>query len=140
MSFVLDASTTLAWHFEDEASAEMRALAHRAFADGVAVPQHWLLEVFSALLRGERRDRANPVQSQEFVAFLQDLDTDVDDLDRERAVTVLLPLARDQRLSLYDAAYLELAARRRLPLATLDASLVRAANAIGVELILGEVI
>lgn len=139
MSFVLDASMTLAWHFEDEASAEVRALAHRAFADGVAVPQHWLLEVISALLRGERRNRADPAKSQEFVAFLQDLDVEVDDLDRDRAVSVLLPLARDQRLSLYDAAYLELANRRGLPLATLDASLVRAASATGVELILGEV-
>ncbi|MGA9582634.1 MAG: type II toxin-antitoxin system VapC family toxin [Allosphingosinicella sp.] len=137
MSFVLDASTTLAWHFEDEASAEVRALAHRAFADGVAVPQHWLLEVISALLRGERRNRSAPAQSQEFVTFLQDLDAEIDDLDQDRAVSVLLPLARDQRLSLYDAAYLELADRRRLPMATLDASLIRAANAIGVELILG---
>lgn len=139
MSFVLDASMTLAWHFEDEASAEVRTLAHRAFADGVTVPQHWLLEVLSALLRGERRNRAHPARSQEFITFLQDLNAEVDDLDRDRAVSILLPLARDQRLSLYDAAYLELANRRGLPLATLDASLVRAASAIGVELILGEV-
>jgi predicted nucleic acid-binding protein len=137
MSFVLDASVTLAWHFEDEASAEVRSAAHRAFADGVAVPQHWLLEVFSGLLRGERRNRASPVRSQEFVAFLQDLSTETDDIDPDRVVSVLLPMARDQRLSLYDAAYLELASRRRLPLATLDSSLVRAASAIGVELILG---
>lgn len=139
MSFVLDASMTLAWHFEDEASAEVRAMAHRAFAEGVSVPQHWLLEVISALLRGERRNRADPAKSQEFVTFLQDLKVEVDDLDQDRAVSVLLPLARDQRLSLYDAAYLELADRRGLPLATLDASLVRAASAIGVELILREV-
>jgi predicted nucleic acid-binding protein len=137
MSFVLDASVTLAWHFEDEASTEVRSVAHQAFADGVAVPQHWLLEVFSGLLRGERRDRASPAGTQEFVTFLQDLSTEVDDLDEDRVVSVLLPLARDQRLSLYDAAYLELASRRSLPLATLDASLVRAASAIGVDLILG---
>jgi predicted nucleic acid-binding protein len=49
----------------------------------------------------------------------------------------VLPLAREQRLSLYDATYLELASRRRLPLATLDSSLIRAAGAVGVELILG---
>jgi predicted nucleic acid-binding protein len=139
MSFVLDASMTLAWHFEDEASAKVRAVAHRAYADGVAVPQHWLLEVISALLRGERRNRASPVKSQEFVAFLRELGAEVDDLEQDRVVSVLLPLARNQRLSLYDAAYLELANRRRLPLATLDGSLVRAANAIGVELILGDV-
>jgi predicted nucleic acid-binding protein len=137
MSFVLDASVTLAWHFEDEASAKVRTVAHRAFADGVAVPAHWLLEVLSGLLRGERRNRAAPMETREFVAFLQDLNTEVDDLDQDRVISVLLPLARDQRLSLYDAAYLELASRRRLPLATLDSSLVRAANVIGVELILG---
>jgi predicted nucleic acid-binding protein len=137
MSFVLDASVTLAWHFEDEASAEVRSVAHRAFADGVAVPAHWLLEVLSGLLRGERRSRASPMKTREFVAFLQDLSTEVDDLDQDRVISVLLPLARDQRLSLYDATYLELASRRRLPLATLDSSLVRAANAIGVELVLG---
>lgn len=138
MSFVLDASMTLAWHFEDEASADVRSVAQRAFADGVVVPQHWLLEVFSGLLRGERRDRASPAGTQEFVGFLQDLSPEVDDPDEERVISVLLPLARDQRLSLYDAAYLELAGRRGLPLATLDSSLVRAASAVGVELVSGE--
>lgn len=138
MSFVLDASMTLAWHFEDEASPEVRRVAHRAFADGVAVPQHWMIEVLSGLLRGERRERASPARAQEFVLFLQDLCPEVDDLDEERVISVLLPLARDQRLSLYDAAYLELAGRRGLPLATLDSSLVRAASAVGVELISGE--
>jgi len=137
MSFVLDASVTLAWHFEDEASAEVRSVAHRAFADGVAVPQHWLLEVLSGLLRGERRNRASSAGTDEFVASLQDLSTEIDDLDQDHVISVLLPLARDQRLSLYDATYLELASRRRLPLATLDSSLVRAARAVGVELILG---
>ncbi|HEX8240893.1 MAG TPA: type II toxin-antitoxin system VapC family toxin [Allosphingosinicella sp.] len=79
MSFVLDASMTLAWHFEDEASAEVRSVAHRAFADGVAIPQHWLLEVISGLLRGERRNRASPACTQQFIVFLQDLSAEVDD-------------------------------------------------------------
>ncbi|MEA3018336.1 MAG: hypothetical protein QOI38_3058 [Sphingomonadales bacterium] len=138
MSFVLDASATLAWHFEDEATEDVRAIARRAFEEGIKVPQHWLLEVVSALLRGERRLRASADRTNEFIIGLGNLNVEVDEFDEGRVVTVMLPLAREKRLSLYDAAYLELAHRRRLPLATLDGSLARAARDMGVELLLGE--
>ena len=138
MSFVLDASATLAWHFEDEATEKVRAIARRAFENGITVPQHWLLEVLSALVRGERRRRASADRTNEFIIRLGDLDAEVDPFDEGRAVSVLLPLARERRLSLYDAAYLELSHRLRLPLATLDNSLARAAEEMGVELLLGE--
>ncbi|MFN3944938.1 MAG: type II toxin-antitoxin system VapC family toxin [Allosphingosinicella sp.] len=138
MSFVLDASMTVAWHFEDEASPSVRRVAHRAFEEGVAVPQHWLVEVVSAGLRGERRTRAAPDRLEEFVAVLQDMPVEVDPADADRLVAVLLPLAREHRLSIYDAAYLELAQRLGFPLATLDAPLADAARRLGIELIEGE--
>lgn len=139
MAFVLDASLTLAWHFEDEIRDDAERLADRANDEGVVVPHHWFLEVSSALLRGERRRRTSAELTSSFLERLESLPMEIDVTEPRMISSALLPLAREQRLSPYDAAYLELADRRRLPLATLDASLVRAAKAIGVELILGEV-
>jgi len=136
MPFVLDASTTLSWHFDDE-NPDM-TIAERAFLEGVAVPQHWFLEIASGLLRGERRGRTSAQAAEVFLARLDDLRTEIDSFAPERVAAILMPLARYHRLSVYDAAYLELAGRLGLGLATSDASLAAAANKVGVDLIKGE--
>jgi predicted nucleic acid-binding protein len=137
MAFVLDASTTLSWHFEDEAQRLVRAILRLAFDEGVVVPQHWLLEVSSALLRGERRNRSAIEDTDAFLSRLREIPVELAAVDADRIAAVIIPLARRHRLSVYDAAYLELAGRRELPLATLDRSLAEAARAVGVALIEG---
>jgi predicted nucleic acid-binding protein len=137
MAFVLDASTTLAWHFKDEVTDRVRAIARRAFASSVAVPQHWYLEVVSALVRGERRERTSRDVTAAFLAQLGELSTEVHPTDEGVLREEVLPLARAHRLSVYDAVYLELARRLQLPIATLDAPLGAAARKLGIELIEG---
>ena len=138
MPFVLDASTALAWYFEDETAELADVAAERSYSDRVVVPQHWFLEVASAVLKGERRGRTDAAASAQYFARLRTLEAEVDLLEPDE-VLALVPLARMLRLSVYDAAYLELAQRRGLPLATLDHPLAAAARAVGLEVIgLGE--
>ena len=134
-SFVLDASTTLSWHFKDEVTDRVRAIARRAFAGAVAVPQHWYLEVLSGLIRGERRERTSAEVTETFLAQLDELSIEVHSTDALALREDVLPLARAHRLTIYDAVYLDLARRLDLPLATLDASLGRAARKLGIALI-----
>jgi len=136
MPFVLDASAALAWHFEDEQPAA-EAISERSYVDTAVVPQHWLLEVTSAMLRGERRQRSSPAASAAFVRRLMALDLEVEPVDAELVFTAVVPLARAHRLTVYDAAYLEVAQRRGLPLATLDKGLSQAAESVQVEVIGG---
>jgi predicted nucleic acid-binding protein len=138
MPFVLDASVALAWHFEDEDSVRAELASERSYEDVVVVPQHWFLEVTSALLKSERRRRAAPEEVDRFVGRLRTMDVEVDVLAPDDAFDMLLPLARTHRLSVYDAAYLELARRRGIALATLDGFLAAAARAAGVEQVLGD--
>lgn len=135
MTVVIDASVALAWHFEDEQCDLAEAAALRAFRDGAVVPQHWLLEVTSGLLKGERRRRTNAGATGAFMSHLADLPLEIDVADQDQVSSLLLPLARAHRLSVYDAAYLDVALRRGVPLATLDEALARAALASGVSLL-----
>jgi len=137
-TFVLDASMTLAWHFKDEVDDQVRAVARRAFASSVAVPHHWYLEVLSGLIRGERRERTAAKVTDFFLTQLEELAIEVHTTDALTLRDDVLPLARKHRLTMYDAAYLELARRLTLPLATCDGPLAGAARAVGIELIQGE--
>ena len=130
--FVLDGSVTLAWFFEDESDAYADAV---PLETAVAVaPSLWPLEVANALVVGERRRRTTEAKANVFLALLQALPVTIDDETASRAWRDSLPLARAHQLSVYDAAYLELALRRDLPLATLDKNLKAAASAAGVAL------
>lgn len=104
-TFVLDCSLTVAWFFEDVMNRYAQAVEDSLAAAAAVVPGLWPLEVANALLVGERRSRAWQHS---------------------------LHLARSHRLSVYDAAYLELALRQGLPLATLDDRLAAAATSAGV--------
>jgi predicted nucleic acid-binding protein len=130
--FVLDGSLALAWYFKDEADPFADAVAARFPAARAAVPAIWPLEIANAVLMGERRQRSTEAQAAKWLGYLAYLPIFVDDLASERAWGEVLGLARAHRLSAYDGAYLELALRRGLPLATLDEKLKAAALAAGV--------
>lgn len=130
--FVLDASSVLAWCFEDEAGPEVDAMIERAAAEGALVPSLWPLEVANALVAAERRNRIARTDSESFVSLLEELPITIDASTAAHAFRETIILARDHGLSAYDAAYLELALRAELPLATNDRTLRRAATALGV--------
>lgn len=131
-AFVLDRSLAVAWFFEDEISRYAQAVEDSLPTATAVVPSLWPLEVANALLMGERRKRATEANVTAFLNLLAALPISVDDDTAGRAWQSSLHLARSHRLSVYDAAYLELAIRQRLPLATLDDNLAAAANAAGV--------
>lgn len=132
---VLDASCALTWCFEDAARPSTDELFRRVQAEGAVVPPLWHLEVANILLAAERRRRLSQADVEAYLALLQHLRLDTDAAAAERGRADILHLAREHALTVYDAAYLDLAMRRRLPLATLDAGLQRAAGAAGVDLI-----
>jgi predicted nucleic acid-binding protein len=98
------------------------------------VPAIWHLEVANAMVVGERRGRCDRRDTLKWTVFLLSLSITVDEPNGRRFFGEVVELARAQRLSTYDAAYLELALSRGLPLATLDELLKNAAVAVGVEL------
>lgn len=131
---VLDASSVLSWCFEDESGPEADALIDRVAAGGALVPAIWSLEVANALVVAERKDRITREDSGAFLTMIEELPITIDAGTAARAFHETITLARDHALSSYDAAYLELAVRTQLPLATSDGSLRRAAAQLGLAL------
>jgi predicted nucleic acid-binding protein len=132
--FVLDACAVIAWAFRDE-GASLDALIARVAEEPAVVPAHWLLEVDNALLMGERRGRIKAEQREEILAHISRLPIRVDEETSLRGWQEVPELAVRHRLTAYDAAYLELALRLNVPLATLDADLARAARSAKVRLL-----
>ncbi len=130
--FVLDCSVTVAWFFEDEARPETDALLDRTMESGALVPGLWRLEVGNVLSHAERRRRIDPSKIASYMDVLVQLPIATDPETEERALRETLALARQENLTTYDAAYLEVAMRRGIPLATLDKALIRAARRLGV--------
>lgn len=131
--FVLDCSIAVAWLFDDETSPETDALLDRLKADGALVPGLWRLELGNALTQAERRNRIAAAQIAAYLDLLDRLPIVTDAETESRALREILTLARTENLTTYDAAYLELAMRRNVELATRDRALIRAARDIGVE-------
>jgi len=135
VSLVLDSSATLAWLYSDETTEAIRRIFDAVAKDGAWVPSLWRLEVANSLETGVRRGRRTADFRDRVLMALARLPITVDpDTDRH-AWGPTLQLAGRHRLTLYDAAYLELAQRRRLPLATLDRALRTAAQAEAVAVI-----
>lgn len=132
MSLVLDNSVALAWCFEDERTDPTEALLDRVAEQGAVVPQLWPLEALNGLLVAERRGRIHQDQRRRLAAFLAELPITIDPETAERSWSATARLADAHRLTAYDAAYLELAQRLSLPLATRDAALTAAARGAGV--------
>ena len=129
MSFVVDASVTAAWCFSDESQALADAALDELRKHGAVAPAIWWFEVRNLLIIGERRGQ---IDLQGTAVFLRDLAGLHITIDADLDEAVVLTLARDHRLTVYDAAYLELATRAGLPLATLDRSLAAAARRAGI--------
>jgi predicted nucleic acid-binding protein len=132
--FVLDCSVTMAWCFDDEATPYTDGVRDCLTDKRAVVPTIWPLEAANATLMGEGRKRLDEARSQRFFALLAALPIVVDDETSGRAFGDIVHLARTHLLSPYDAAYLELAIRRGLPLACNDGKLKDAALASGVML------
>jgi predicted nucleic acid-binding protein len=132
-SFVLDASVTVAWCFDDESTPAAWALLDRLRAAPAYVPVLWALEIGNILVGAERRRRITQARAVEFLGILGDLDIHVDPDLPGRAFRDILPIARESRITTYDASYLELAMRLGLPLATKDTVLARAATALRIK-------
>src|SRR5208283_1746841 len=115
MAFVLDASITACWAFQDEDHPDASLAFDQTGTGGAVVPCLWWFEVRNILVVNERRQRIAESDTATFLLNLSRLRIRVDRAPDECAV---LRLARTHRLSVYDAAYLELAQRKGLPLAT----------------------
>ena len=137
MSLVLDSSATLAWIYSDETTEEIRQLFDAVAENGATVPALWRLEVANSLTVAVRRRRIDADFRRAALADLALLDITTDPHTDSLAWGETLTLADRFRLTLYDAAYLELAQRRTLPLATLDEELCAAAGALGVRVLGG---
>jgi predicted nucleic acid-binding protein len=137
MAFVCDASVALAWCFRDEANADTdRLLADAIAGKQIFVPAHWPTEILGALSRGARRQRIEARDLDQFLDDLAQFNIVVDLRGMQEQWAEALPLIRTYQLSAYDAAYLALAKRLQLPLATFDSSLRMAATVEGVSLII----
>ena len=132
---MIDASVALAWCFGDERTEATVSLLERLQTDAAAVPNLWHLEVANGLALAERRGRITPAESAELIALLEMIEIVVDGDTAARAFTRVLDLAREERLTAYDASYLELAMRLGLPLASKDADLCDAAERLGVSVL-----
>lgn len=130
--FVLDGSVALAWLFHDEQDPYADAIVDKLPDLEVFVHRLWDLEVANVLLVAERRGRSSEADTRTWLGFLGRLPIIVDEVTEAQAWPVTIDLARRCGLTVYDAAYLELALRERLPLATLDARLEAAARVVGV--------
>jgi predicted nucleic acid-binding protein len=128
MSLVLDSSITLAWAYSDETTQSVMQIFDRLSQGGAWVPGLWRLEVANVLEMSVRRKRHDKAFRDATLADLAQLPIQVDPQTDQQAWSATLRLAERHQLTLYDAAYLELALRRNLPLATLDDDLRRAAE------------
>jgi predicted nucleic acid-binding protein len=135
MSAVIDSSVALSWCFEDEPSSERDALFERVRYDGAIVPALWHLELGNVLLQAEKRGRISAGDVALRLELIGELPISVDRETTSRAWREILTLARAERLTTYDATYLELALRRGLPLLTKDRDLASAARRLGVAVL-----
>jgi predicted nucleic acid-binding protein len=134
LNFVLDASITLSWAFPDEwDQAAVRVQQVLESSGGTAiVPGLWWFEVRNILIVNERRGRITAEDTSYFLDQLSKMNITTSTI-KDNAV--LLDLARQHKLSVYDSAYLTLALEQGIPLATLDSALQRAARAVNVPLL-----
>jgi predicted nucleic acid-binding protein len=129
MPFVIDASVVGSWLLPDEAHPEALNALDRLKDEEAFVPALLWFEIRNLLLANERRQRITPAQTALALHALEGLPLRV---DNQPDSDTTLQLARDHRLTVYDAVYLELAVWRHLPLLTFDGELVAAAERLGI--------
>lgn len=129
---VLDASLTLAWALPDESTPYAEAMLEYVAATGAMAPDLWPHEVANGLLMAQRRGRITTAQRTAFVTALLRLPIEISASPVRTVLDAQATLAEHHRLTAYDAAYLHLALREGVPLATQDKALKAAAKVIGV--------
>ncbi len=132
--FVLDCSITMAWCFEDESNDYTDAILEDLKDATAIVPTIWPLEVANVLLQSKKNKRITEVQSASFIDALSALPIVVDQSTTSRSMHSIFVLARQLDLTIYDAAYLELAIREKIPLLSLDKGLIKAAKKLHIPL------
>lgn len=133
--FVVDASVALAWCFADEASDVADQTLVRLEQEEALAPAIWPLEVANGLRTAERRGRLDLADLGRVRELLVSLPIRIEGLELDAALGEVIEIARRLELTAYDAAYLALAARRGLALATVDDRLRQACEDAGVELV-----
>lgn len=131
-AIVLDNSVVLSWCLQDEREPLAERAMDRVVEHGAVVPHIWWYELRNALVMNERRGRLGPADTVSTLADLRQLRISFDQAHDEN---VVIALARAQHLSVYDAAYLEVALRRTLPIASLDKRLRQAAAALKISVL-----
>ena len=138
-AFVLDTSVTMRWLLESEKAADQKYAENvlkSLVESAVLVPSLWHLEVTNVLLVAEKKKTIEQGDVERFISQLERLPIDTDSMTSHQAFNRIMALSRAYKLSSYDGAYLELAIREGLPLATLDKDLKKAAEKASVELYL----
>jgi predicted nucleic acid-binding protein len=135
VSFVLDSSVALSWCFRDEWSPESRQFLEAARIRAVFVPALWHMEMANILGLAFRKKRLSEADLSLDLKMLAALELHTDTSFQPIGASILLPLMQAYSLTAYDAAYLELAIRLDLPLATLDSDLATAAKNAGLTLV-----
>ncbi len=133
--FVMDNSIVMSWCFQDELSPFADAVLTSLMGATAIVPGIWPLEVINVLLVAERQKRLREIDSVRFISLLSQLPIVVDRTWPEKMMKELLALGRASPLSSYDAAYLELAMRQGLPIATLNSKLLEAAKHVDIPIL-----
>ena len=133
MSLVLDASMAISWLFENERTDAAHQVMLRVVAEGAMVPSLWRLEIANVLRNAVRRGRCDEAYVDRSLERLGRLPITIDEETDHHAWGATHILSREQGLTSYDAAYLELAIRSGRPLASCDADLLAAATKRNVE-------
>jgi predicted nucleic acid-binding protein len=136
-NFVLDCSVAVCWCFKDQKTPATEALLAQGRKGKIFVPALWHLELSNVLVGHERRKRITAEQLAGAMEFLGTLPVETDEDATLRVWDEILTLARAEKLTTYDATYLELALRKGLPLATKDEDLIKAARRVGVKTLPG---
>lgn len=133
--FVIDNSVVMSWCFQDETNKYADTVLECLEEGRAHVPAIWPLEVSNVLLVAERRKRLSQADSSHFISLLFELPIIVEQESPERMLSEILALAREYKLSSYDASYLDLAMRKGLPLATTDMNIIEAAKRSSVSIL-----
>jgi len=132
--FVLDCSVTMSWLFEDEVTTQTEKILEHLESSQVVVPSIWPLEVANVLLIAKRKKRVTDLQVSGFIDALATMPIHVDDSTTSRAMHSIFTLASQENLTIYDAAYLELAIRENIPIATLDNDLLKVSKRLKINI------
>lgn len=132
--FVLDTSVAASWFFEDEGGEYANSVLENLNEQEAIVPALWPLEVANVLVVAEKRRRCSEAEAVRFIELLENLPITIDEDTAHRALHATYQIAREYGLTAYDAAYLELAMRLGVPLATMDRQLAEAAQKAGVSI------